>query len=297
MSTITLATKQGLRVIGGAHSDDALDGAAITARALARGGESDLWAIVGGHDLVRVRGGHATPVATIDAVGTCVLAERDHVWIGTEEAHLYRFAGDDARKVEAFDAAPSRKAWHTPWGGPPDTRSLAARDDRVYVNVHVGGILISDDGGITWEPTLDLDVDVHEVNVDEANTVWAATGERGLGESRDGGRSWTFHDRGLHGTYLRCAVPVADGVVVTASSGPHHHDGAVYRFDREGFSPCDGDLPARFAGNLDTGSLAAHGNTVALAAIDGRCYVSEDAGVTWTVAATDLPPVAAVLVS
>jgi hypothetical protein len=296
MTTITLATKTGLRVIGDAGAAEPLDGAALTARALTGDGV-DLWAITDGHALVRIRDGVMTHVADVDAAGTCVLADGERVWIGTEEAHLYCFVDGGAHKVDAFDAAPSRQAWHTPWGGPPDTRSLAAHNELVYVNVHVGGILVTDDGGATWRPTLDLDVDVHQVSVDDANNVWAATGARGLGRSDDGGRSWTFYDRGLHGTYLRCAVPVGDAVLVTASSGPHRHDGAVYRFDGSGFTPCNGALPARFDGNLDTGSLAANGDTVVLAGVDGRCYVSEDAGITWTVAAGDLPPVAAVVVS
>jgi hypothetical protein len=137
-----------------------------------------------------------------------------------------------------------------------------------------------------------LHTDVHQVSLDREGTVWAATGAAGLGESRNG--SWSFHTAGLHGTYLRCAAPTDDGVLVTASSGPHAHDGAVYWFDDEQFHPCTG-LPERFDGNLDTGVLAANGKVAALAGTDGRLYTSDDAGRSWVVAATDLPPVRTVV--
>ncbi len=292
MGTIMLGTRHGIRVVGD-HDDasDPLPGADVTA--LDRDGDT-VWAVTDGHALIRVTPQSVERVAEIEATATCLFAAAGTVWIGTEEAHLLRLDGTTLHPVAAFDAAPGRAEWHTPWGGPPDTRSLAAGAGRIYVNVHVGGILISDDDGTSWDATLDLDTDVHQVSVDADGIVWAATGAAALGESRDRGRSWTFHRSGLHGTYLRCAVPTDDGVLVTASSGPHSSDGAVYRFDHDQFSPCDG-LPARFPGNLDTGSLAANGKLAALAGIDGRLYVSEDAGRSWEVAATDLPRVRAVI--
>ena len=294
MHTFLLGTQRGIRVVGDRTGwDDLLEDADVTA--LVRAGDT-AWAITNGHQLTRVTPQSAEAVAHIEPAATCVLAADDTVWVGTEEAHLFRFDGTTLQRLTAFDEAPSRAEWHTPWGGPPDTRSLAAENDRVYVNVHVGGILISDDGGTSWDATLDLHTDVHEVSVDDDGTVWAATGASALGESRDGGRSWTFHRAGLHGTYLRCAVPTDDGVLVTASSGPHASDGAVYRFDHDRFEPCGGgELPERFAGNLDTGSLAAHGKAAALAGTDGRLYLSEDAGRSWVVAASDLPPVRSVV--
>ncbi len=49
--------------------------------------------------------------------------------IGTEEAHLYDFTEQSpkTRRVGAFDQLACRTEWHTPWGGPPAVRSLAAR--------------------------------------------------------------------------------------------------------------------------------------------------------------------------
>ncbi len=292
MSSVMLGTQRGIRVVGDHEAVDPLDGADVTA--LARAGDT-VWAITDGRALMRMTPAAAEPVAETDTPATCLLALDDAVWVGTEEAHLLRLDGRKLQPVSAFDAAPSRAEWHTPWGGPPDTRSLAAGSGRLYVNVHVGGILISDDNGSSWRATLDLHTDVHQVSVADDGVVWAATGASALGESRDSGDSWTFHRSGLHGTYLRCAVPTDDGVLVTASSGPHSSDGAVYRFDGEQFHGCAG-LPERFAGNLDTGSLAANGKLAVLAGIDRRVYVSQDAGRSWEVAETDVPHVRSVIV-
>ena len=60
---------------------------------------------------------------------------------------MFRLAGGALEPVDAFDHASGRETWHTPWGGPPDTRSMANWEDELYVNVHVGGILRSDDEG------------------------------------------------------------------------------------------------------------------------------------------------------
>ena len=62
--------------------------------------------------------------------------------------------------------APTRAEWHTPWGGPPSVFSMASLGDDLFVSVHVGGILRSSDGGQSWEATIDLHEDVHQVVAD-----------------------------------------------------------------------------------------------------------------------------------
>jgi photosystem II stability/assembly factor-like uncharacterized protein len=208
-----------------------------------------------------------------------------------------RLGAEGVDLVESFDGAPGRQDWYTPWGAPPDARSIAIDGDRLYVNVHVGGILCSVDGGATWSPTLDVDDDVHQVTVDGDGTVWAATGASALAESRDGGETWIYHRTGLDGRYLRCVAVVTGGLLVTGSSGPHAHDGVVYRFDGDAFHVCDQGLPARFDGNIDTFRVSAKGDLAAVAGLDGRLYVTEDAGSTWSEAAGDIGNVRAVVVT
>jgi len=62
----------------------------------------------------------------------------------------------------------------------------------LLANVHVGGIPRSVDGGVTWQPTIDIDSDVHEVRAHpkRRGTVVAAAAV-GLCTSSDGGATWT----------------------------------------------------------------------------------------------------------
>ena len=65
------------------------------------------------------------------------------------------------RTTEDVPFTEGRDRWYTPWGGPPDTRSMTSADGKVYANVHVGGVVRSADAGRTWQPTaLDIDADV-----------------------------------------------------------------------------------------------------------------------------------------
>src|SRR2546429_115455 len=81
-----------------------------------------------------------------------------------------------------------RDRWFTPWGGPPDTRSISEDDEAVYVNIHVGGILRSVDCGRTWQPTLPIERDVHKV-LARPGRLYAASA-RGLAVSPDSGETW-----------------------------------------------------------------------------------------------------------
>ncbi|MGH2729557.1 MAG: hypothetical protein ACRDJI_03000 [Actinomycetota bacterium] len=142
MPDIWVATAEGVLRNG----DDELPGPMT---ALERHGDS-WWAIVD-HKEIRRRhpSGEWRTVASNDAHPlNCLLPLDDRVLAGTSEAHLVRIADDAVELVESFEVAEGRNDWYTPWGGPPDVRSIAADDSgAIFVNVHVGGILRSVDGG------------------------------------------------------------------------------------------------------------------------------------------------------
>jgi hypothetical protein len=224
----------------------------------------------------------------------CLLHVDSGLLVGTSGAHLLRLKETALEPVAGFDRAEGRRDWYTPWGGPPDTRSLSRAGATVYANVHVGGVLRSEDGE-RWMPTMDIDADVHQVVAHPAHpgVVFAASA-RGLGISRDGGTRWDFETAGLHGEYCR-AVAVADGtVLVTASTGHASRRGALYRRRDDADAPlekCGGGLPAWFPANLDTHCLAARGRVVAFGTESGSVFHSSDLGEHWTTVARDLPPV------
>lgn len=258
------------------------------------------WAVTDGTDLWQepASGSVRHVVSVAHDVATCLLPWGDGALVGTEAAHLVRVAGSTVARLPGFDEAESRSTWYTPWGGPPAVRTLAAADDgTLYANVHVGGILRSDDGGTSWRPTIDVDADVHEVTTvpGQPDTVVAAAA-RGLARSTDRGRTWTVTDAGLHATYCRAVAVGAGTVYVSASTGPSSQQAAVYRGDLAGdrLVRCATGLPEWFAGNVDSRCLAAAGDTAVIGAPDGDVYVSGDRGGSWARLPAGLPTIRAV---
>ena len=232
---------------------------------------------------------------------TRIVAVDDAVYVGTAEAHLLRFVGDDQplETIVSFEAVEGRDGWYTPWGGPPDVRSIANWDEDVYVNVHVGGIPHTDDGGATWQPTIDVDADVHQVTTAEGLVIAACAG--GVAVSRDRGASWTYRTDGLDTHYSRAVAVCGDVLLASASRGPRGGEAAVYRgaVDETGaFERCRGGLPDAFDGNVDTYRLDALrlGSVAAFGTEDGRAFVSRDAGATWSLLAEGVGDIRRVLV-
>jgi photosystem II stability/assembly factor-like uncharacterized protein len=188
--------------------------------------------------------------------------------------------------IGSFEQADGREEWYTPWGGLPDVRSLAVgTSGERYVNIHVGGILRSNDEGHSWQPTLDIHADVHEVRTvgDRPGLVLAATAQ-GLALSNDGGESWEFDQANLHATYARAVAVSGDTILMSVSLGPSGARAALYRrqLDQPGtFVKCDQGLPEWFADNINTGCLAALGSVAAFGTQDGQIFCSKDAGLTW----------------
>lgn len=297
-SPILVGTTEGLLRVGDDGPVELLRGR-VTALARAAGGSGWL-ALVGDRFLWagEADDGRWDQVASFDDAppARCLAVAGEDVLVGTAEAHLLRVRDGRAEPVAGFEEAEGRDGWYTPWGGPPDTRSLSVgADGSVYANVHVGGIVRSSDGGETWEPTIDVDTDVHQVLAATSGTVLAPCAY-GLATSPDGGDSWDIVTDGLHATYLRAVAVAGDDVLVSASTGPGGERSAVYR--RPGgqgaFERCRDGLPEWLHGNVDTGTLAATGDFVVFASADGTLYTSSDAGRTWEASAEDLPKVTAV---
>jgi len=276
---------------------EALTGRSLTALAV---DGARAWAIVGGRTLWECADSTWKERATIEeSEATCVAPTPAGLLIGTEQAHLLRLSADGLTPVESFEAIEGRDAWYTPWGDPADTRSIAsATDGTIHVNVHVGGVARSRDGGQSWAPTLDIESDVHQVlaHPTRAEVVLVAAAA-GFGLSQDGGGSWEFVNAGLHAHYLRAVAVAGDTVLVSASTGPRGRRSALYRKRLDGDGPferCRDGLPTWFDGNIDTACLAAAGPIVVFGTEDGRVFQSLDAGERWRILVKGLPPVTCV---
>lgn len=296
---IVVGTAEGLYVLGSdmtilaGHRIDALARGAGTWWVLTDG--SDVWSLPDGSTPSRV--------GTVEDVQlNCILPGDAELLVGAEAARLYHlpFDGGGVFPDEAFDQAPGRDDWYTPWGGPPDVRSMAADvDATVYLNVHVGGILRYRRSEPSWVDTMDIDADVHEViaHQETAGTALAATA-RGLAITNDGASSWSFHTDGLHASYCRAVAVTDNRVYVSASRGPRGGNAAVYRTDLSGagLERCEKGLPDWFSNNINTGCLQAAGDLVVAGDSIGTVYRSADAGEAWSIAAEDLPPVRCVAI-
>jgi hypothetical protein len=146
----------------------------------------------------------------------------------------------------------------------------------VLVNVHVGGIPRSVDGGDTWHPTIAVDDDVHQVLAHPTRPeVVVAAASAGLCRSHDGGATWTSSTAGMDLTYARAVAFVGDEVAISVSDGPWATQAALYR------ARVDGGAAERVLGglgelhgNVDSQCLASDGTVIALADGDGNVWRS-----------------------
>lgn len=257
--------------------------------------DSGLMAIIDGQQIWQSRGdAEWTQIATLETLNAvCLLSTAAGILVGTSEARLFLLRDGTLQPVRSFDSVEDRGNWYTPWGGPPNVRSMAADPSgSLYVNVHVGGIVRSSDELESWQHTIDIDADVHQVLHDSGSSMLLAATGIGFAISADNGESWGFHTEGLHGTYSRAIAVAGDTVLITASTGPSTRKSAVYRRavnSEEGFERCRGGLPEWFSDNINTFCLAALDSSVAFGTTDGQVYYSSDEGRSWNAIAEEIP--------
>ena len=240
----------------------------------------------------------------IDEPIECLLILDEHpleLLIGTEGAHLFHLRGAEISRIRRFDALDCRAGWHTPWGGPPSVRSLAATADGwVYADIHVGSIMRSGDGGQSWEPvTPDLNEDVHQVATCRArpDRVYANTA-RGVYVSEDRGQSWHDRARDLGRRYGR-AIAVApddpDLLLATISDGPHGGDvhGQLWQSEDCGrnWRHVSGGFPASTPDNINTFHVALCDGGQAWAVVGRTLYVGKVRASRWEAFWTATEPI------
>jgi hypothetical protein len=302
--------RDGLFVVSGETRDQELDTQSV--RALAPDGQGGALAIVNGRSLRRrAPDGVWSTMATTDMDLACCVAVGDVIYVGTDDAHVLRL---DARgrleQLRGFDAITGRETWYAGSAvingqrvGPPlGIRSITATPDGAVLlaNVHVGGVPRSIDNGVTWQPSIDIHSDVHEVRAhpNRPGVVMAAAAI-GLCTSDDGGATWDVEQEGLHASYCSAVAFAGDDVLVSASVDHFAARGAIYRrrVDRDNALVAVGEgLPAWTDGIVDTGCIATGGSAVALADQKGNLYISADTGRSWSRRANGLPPPSSVLI-
>ena len=298
----------GVFVFTGVTRRQELAGQAV--RALAPDQNGEVLAIVDGHSLCRRTGeGVWGTIATSQLDLSCLVAVGDIIYLGTDDARVLRVSENGKIDVlGGFEAVPGRDTWYAGSAvingqvvGPPlGVRSMTATSDGAVLlaNVHVGGIPRSTDGGVTWQATIDIDSDVHEVcahPVDPGIVIAAAA--IGLCISRDGGATWTVEQQGLHASYCSAVAFSENNILVAASTDHFAIEGAVYRRLIDGKDPLEpvGGLPKWLEGIADTGCIATLGSALAVADKASNLYISADSGHSWRHRDSGLPTVGSVL--
>jgi len=310
MTTLVATWTDGLCTVNGDSRRQEI--ASQPVRWLAADGRGATLAIVGGHELRRRSAdGDWVLVAASECELSCCVATGGEIFVGTDDARVLRLNADGRLEpLESFDTVKGRDTWYAGSAiidgkrvGPPlGIRSIAAdaAGTVLLANVHVGGIPRSTDGGKTWQPTIDIDSDVHEVRVHPADPrILAAAAAVGLCISRDGGETWTVETEGLHAPHCSAVAFSGDAILVSASTSPFASEGRVYRRSLQAdgaIEPLDHGLPTWLSGSPDTGCIATSGASVAMADRSGNLYLSSDFGETWSLTARDLPAPSNVLI-
>jgi hypothetical protein len=282
-------------------------------RGLAPDGRGGALAIVGRHSLRRrAPSGEWATVAASEFELSCCMTVRDVIYVGTDDARMLRLSPGSSvlDPIDGFDNVAGRDAWFAGSAivngqrvGPPlGVRSVTANSNGtiLFANVHVGGIPRSMDGGRTWQPTIDINSDVHEVRAHQADPdLVVAASAIGLCISRDAGATWTIERDGLHASYCSAVAFSGDDILVSASTDPFAAQGRIYRRpirpDGDIVAVEDG-LPTWISGKADTGCIATNGSTIVVVDRAGNLYLSTEFGRAWSRSSTELPTPSSVLI-
>jgi len=294
--TIRLLSEKGILDLNGRPlADVPFQGKRVTAGDVSK---EKAAVIVDKHEVWGFSEGKWTKELSTDIKLNCLCRSLDgRLLIGTERACLAWVKDGELDFVKSFDDVPERKEWYTPWGGPPDVRSLAvATDGTIYADVHVGWIVRSMDGGKTWKNLQEgLDIDVHQVAVHphKPEIVFAATAN-GFYISRDHGNTFVRQGNGMPYYYQRACACFADEdlYLVSTSRGPHGQADALLYHSEDGgrkWSAAKG-LPGNISKNIDTFHITPIGEAKALVIIDDTAlYETNDWGVNWREVGCDYP--------
>ena len=252
--------------------------------------EGNVAVIVDWHEVWTFVSGNWDKIISADTkLNTLCWTYDKRLLIGTEKARLAWVSDSKLAFIDSFDTVPERKFWKTPWGGPPDVRSLSASaDGTLYANIHVGWIVCSTDNGKSWKSINNgLEIDVHQVSThpSKPEIVFAATAD-GFYLSKDYGETFSHSNSGMPYCYQRaCACfTEKDVYLVSTSRGPHGQaDALVYRSENDGktWEHVNG-LPEKIKDNIDTYQIIVINGANAIIIVNNRdLYKTSNFGKNW----------------
>jgi hypothetical protein len=274
-------------------------------RTLVADGRGGVLTIIGRHSLSRRSSdGEWTAIAKSEFDLSCCVTIGNVVFVGTDDARIVRVDPDGSQQfLTGFDAVAGRDKWYAGsaivdgkrMGPPLGIRSMTATCDGAVLlaNVHVGGVPRSTDSGLTWQPTIDINSDVHQVcaHPTRPDIVIAAAGA-GLCISRDAGATWTIEQQGLRAHHCYAVAFGSNDIFVSAAADPFTPQGAVYRRpidSNDPLQPLGRSMQKSIEGNVDTNCIVTRDSMVAVIDRSGRLYLSHDDGDSWSSPSERLP--------
>jgi hypothetical protein len=234
------------------------------------------------------------------------------VYAGTQPAALYR-SGDNGRswaEIESLTRIPGSHEWGLP-GDPSASRALAivfdaTRPDHCWVGVEVGGIMETEDGGVTWRAGMaGQNPDIHALLRDpgQPGRLYATTGfgrvgpgsapeaqsNAGLYRSDDAGCSWRYVWPDLDHRYTRpMCIDGRAPHALTVASAPNFR--SSYR-DPDGaqsmlYQSVDGGDTWRSLGDAAHSPSAANLTALAFGDEPGSVFAGTDSGEIWRVSSS-----------
>jgi hypothetical protein len=291
MPTILAATESGFKIFSGS-GEVAIELAERRVGALAVEREGACLAIVDEKEIWRraVSGAWAKLAVTDLHLQSLTSADGTIYAGGMDEAVVLRIRpGGLPERLDSFDHVPGRREWFA--GGPPlGVRSLAVAGNAILAGVHVGGVPRSVDEGDSWQPTMPVMFDVHELCAHPTRPEFAAAAAAvGLCISRDGGQTWTvvseqaaFPDSLKQNSSLAVAV-LDDQVLFSVQDGPFANRSQVWKWhlrDEPVEQVRDG-LPEWLVGRVDTCGLAVGHGRAAVADTGGNLWLSTAGSSGW----------------
>ena len=284
MTAVLIATANGCRVFHeDQETDTELEGRAVSFLTKEQGGsclavvdEQQIWRRDVSGTWCQM-GAAEIPLESLTSLDGVVFAG------AMNEAAVLRVDGrGTVERLSGFDATPGRLEWFA--GGPPlGVRSMAVVEGAILAGVHVGGIPRSVDRGVSWQPTIPVLFDVHDLSVYPSLPGFAAAAcAVGLCLSHDGGATWKRFSEGLDGTSSLAVAVLEDEVLFSVQDGPFASRSQVWRWrSGEQIVPVRDGLPEWFEGRVDTGHIATGGGRAAIVDDGGNLWLSESGSTGW----------------
>lgn len=243
---------------------------------------------------------------------TGTIGGEQRIFAGTMPAHLFVSSdGETWQECPALNGVASRSKWtFPPQPHQGHVKEIVVFNDRLFVGIEIGALLVSDDGGKSFSelPVHDdpSEIDIHRILVhpDRPDRLIVANGLLGLMESQDRGRSWQKLPEPPRMHYpdaIGLDPERPDTLIVSAAVGwPPHWYKTGRGQGKIAISHDAGRSWTRLFGGLPDGqrpifsglTAGTAGGALRLYAgdTDGQIYESRDGGEHWSVIA-DIAPV------